>query len=409
MLHAALSWTPWEDVLLRFGTCVYADYLSSEYMGSTCISFVGKDITDRLPSFCTADTHPSGPSRPVDNMGDSGTPTDEARINGAHQSPNTNEQPVLPVLIVGGGVVGALTALRLGQAGIDVDIVEHLPKTSNAPRACGYFAASQLMLKDTGIYDSIRAEGFVTRGLCWRTPPVDDGDGGKRLGEVVANLPLAAPHDKELGPGAGILMLTQAKLNRLMVREALKTGHVRVHFNTTIDSILSNTDAGVKVLTRNVSTGETQERTAKYLVAADGAKSTTRKLLSLPYQGHTWPERLIATNVMLYNREETPMHTYFIMHPTHWAISTPLSTPNMHERTLWRFTMAADPALDHLPDEQMTSDEVIFEHFERCMAAPRPLREHVQIVDRAVYRTHQRLVPTMRKGNVLLAGDAAHW
>jgi 2-polyprenyl-6-methoxyphenol hydroxylase-like FAD-dependent oxidoreductase len=318
--------------------------------------------------------------------------------------------PQIPVLIIGGGVVGCLTALKLGQAGIRVSIIERLPDTSTAPRACGYFGAVLHMLDECGMYKLIRDEGFMTRGLCFRKPPKDDGSGagGKVFGDVVANIPMCAPHDTVMAPGAGCLNLPQAQLNKLFLREALKTGHVTINFNSELVSIVSNTDDGVTVLTRNPSTGAEQEFSATYAVAADGAKSATRKALGLLYPGHTWPERLIATNVLVQNVEETPMHTHFLMHPVHWAVSTPLANPVLGEKTLWRWTMAADPALEHLSDEEILTDENVFRHYERCMPGARPLDQLVEIVAKAVYRTHQRLVPTMRKGNVLLAGDAAH-
>ncbi|KIX94250.1 uncharacterized protein Z520_09960 [Fonsecaea multimorphosa CBS 102226] len=319
--------------------------------------------------------------------------------------------PAKPVLVIGGGVVGCLTALKLGQAGIDVDIIERLPQTSNEPRACGYYGAVHHMLNDIGMYKVIREEGgFMTRGLCFRKPPKDDGQGrgGKVFGDVVANLPLCGPNDPLTEPGAGLLNMPQAQLNRLFLREALKTGHVQIHFNRELVRILKNDDheKGVTVLTRDPNTGAEREFKARYAVAADGAHSAARKALGLPYAGHTWPERLIATNVMVRNVEETPMHTHFVMHPTHFSISTPLQDPVMGEKTLWRWTLAADPALEQCSDEELLTDEVIHAHYARCVPGPRPL--DVDIVARSVYRTHQRLVPTMRKGNVLLAGDAAH-
>lgn len=334
-------------------------------------------------------------------------------VDGADLHPPNGEQSSdsqKPVLVIGGGVVGCLTALKLGQAGIDVDIIERLPDTSDAPRACGYFGVVLNMLDECGMYKLIREEGFMTRGICYRSPPKDngEGDGGKVFGDTIANIPLCAPYDTELKPGAGLLNLPQAQLNRLLYREAVKTGHVKVHFNTEFVSVLENSDDGVTVLTRSPESGTERKFRAEYAVATDGARSQTRKSLGLSYPGHSWPERLIATNVLIKNVEETPSHTHFVMHPVNFSVSTPLANPVMGEKTLWRWTMAADPALVGLSDEELLTDENIFAHYERTMPGPRPLPQHVEIVARAVYRTHQRLVPTMRKGNVLLAGDAAH-
>ena len=328
-----------------------------------------------------------------------------SHINGGHESNDATEN-YSRVLVVGGGAVGCLTALKLGRAGIDVAIIEKLPVTSDSPRACGYYGAVQPFLHELELYDLVRKEGFMTRGLCWRKKPKDDGSGGKALGEIIAFQPLCAPDDTTFEVGAGLLNLPQADLNKLFLREALKTGHVKIHFNTELISILRNSaEDSVKVLVKNVETQLESELSATYLVGADGARSVTRKALGLPFPGHTWPERLIATNVLCKNEVDPVWHTFYVMDRVHYTISTPLEDPVLGKTTLWRYTIAADPA-DTRPDEELTTDENILRHYEAVMAGPRPLQVAIQA--RATYRIHQRLAPTMRKGNCLLAGDAAH-
>ena len=309
------------------------------------------------------------------------------------------------VLVVGAGPVGCLTALKLGKAGIDVDIIETLPTTSDSPRACGYFGAVHFFLNEVGMYRLIREKGFMTRGLCWRKKPTDDGKGGKRLGDVIAIQPLCAPDDTNFDVGAGLLNLPQADVNKLFLEEALKTGHVQIHFNTELLSIPENSVNGVVALARNVETGEQKQYRAKYLVGTDGARSSSRKALDLPFPGHTWPERLISTNVYLRNNVDPVWHTHYVMDRVNYTVVTPLEDPAVGKTTLWRYTIAADPE-DTRDDKELGSDANILRHYEVCMAGPRPLQ--VQIKDRAVYKIHQRLAPTMRKGNCLLAGDAGH-
>ncbi|KAG9783090.1 hypothetical protein HRR83_002009 [Exophiala dermatitidis] len=244
----------------------------------------------------------------------------------------------------------------------------------------------------------------MVRGMLWRTLPKDDGEGGKRLGDILASQPLAAPDDTELKPGNGILNLTQGKLNRLLLREGLKSGRVQVHFDTEFTSMLENTAEGVTVLARDTKTGEKKRCRAKYPVGTDGAHSAVRKGLGLPFPGHTWPERLFATNVMIKN-EAVPFPTHFLLDRKHWSVCTPLEDPIVGQTTLWRWAMAKDPEA-RLSGDELTSDEYIFKLYERTMAGPRPLQ--VEIKWRTLYNIHQRLAPTMRKRKILLAGDAAH-
>ena len=70
------------------------------------------------------------------------------------------------VLVAGAGPVGLLIALRLGQAGIQVDVFEKEESLSDNPRAAGYFAAALLALKKANVLASVRQHGFTTHGLC---------------------------------------------------------------------------------------------------------------------------------------------------------------------------------------------------------------------------------------------------
>ncbi|EXJ70435.1 uncharacterized protein A1O5_06503 [Cladophialophora psammophila CBS 110553] len=311
------------------------------------------------------------------------------------------------VLIIGAGVVGCLTAIKLAQAGIDVQIVERLLETSEAPRACGYFGAVQGFLDELGLYTLIRDQGFMTRGLCWRGLPKDnDSKDGKRFGDIVAVQPLCAPDDTSFPVGSGLLNLTQGQLNKLFVHQALQTGRVRVNFGAEFVSILENSEEnGVTVLARDVDTGVERQYRGKYCIGADGAHSNLRKALGLPFPGHQWPERLLATNVRVPNVEDPVWHTYYYMAEKYWGVATPLEEPVLGEKTLWRYAIAVPPEVTKADDE-LLSDEYILGIYESRLPGPRPLQ--AQIEARVLYRIHQRLAPTLRKGNCLLAGDAAH-
>ena len=227
----------------------------------------------------------------------------------------------------------------------------------------------------------------------------------RSLVACIAAQPLCPPDETKFSVGAGLLNLTQGRLNALLMREALKTGHVQCHFNTELLSIVDNNKERVTVLARNVETGAEKEYHAMYLVGIDGARSATRKALSLPFPGHTWPERLIATNVYVVNEDIPLWPTHYTMNTVGYGVTTPLDEIVLGKKTLWRYTFAASPD-DPRSDQDLMSDENILRIYEANMPGPRPL--DVEIQARNVYRIHQRLAPTMRKGNCLLAGDAAH-
>ncbi|KAJ9626690.1 hypothetical protein H2204_009960 [Knufia peltigerae] len=311
------------------------------------------------------------------------------------------------VLIVGAGVVGCVTAIKLAQAKIDCTIIEKLNETSIAPRACGYFGAAQIFLNEIGMYKHIREKGFMTRGISWRGLPKDDGTGTfKQYGDLVAAQWLCDPNDYELPVGTGMLGLPQGSLNRLLVEKALETGYVHVDYGMKLSSVMENSKStGVTALVEDVNTQSEIKYHARYCVGADGAHSALRRSLNIPFGGHTWPERILTTNVMIPNVVDPVYHSFFYMVDKFWGLASPLEEAILGKTTLWRYNFAV-PADDTRSDEELLSDETILDLYETRMPGPRPLQ--VKIEARVLYKIHQRLVPTMRKGHCLLAGDAAH-
>jgi 2-polyprenyl-6-methoxyphenol hydroxylase-like FAD-dependent oxidoreductase len=311
----------------------------------------------------------------------------------------SNEQ--LPILVAGAGPVGCFIAYRLGKAGIPVRIFEKEATLPYTPRAVGYYGATQVVFQECGLYDLVRAEGFMTAGLCWRTPPIDDGQGGKRLGDMLAAQPLCDPSDPVKDCPSGLLNLRQSELTKLILQEALKTGKVTIQYNSEIAGI----EEGENAIQITFENQELAPVSGCYLVGADGGKSKTRKLIGTPCLGHTWPERLISTDVILGNYVDPVFHTCYLIGTKNFTIMTPLTEPIIGEKSLWRCTVAVAPE-DQRSDEELLQDAVIQGFYEQVVSGPRPLQ--AEISARAVYRIHQRIVPTMRKGRCVLAGDAAH-
>ncbi|KAL2857318.1 FAD/NAD(P)-binding domain-containing protein [Aspergillus pseudoustus] len=309
--------------------------------------------------------------------------------------------PMLPVLIAGAGPVGCFIAYRLGKAGVPVQIFEKEAELPYSPRAVGYYGATQNVFQDAGLYELIRSEGFVTTGLCWRQLPTPNSEGGKSLGRMIAHQPLCAPGDTVRACPSGLLNLRQSELTKLLLREALATGNVSVSFSREVTSIEQKDDCV------HIGLNDSPELhvTGSYLVGADGGKSRVRKILGTPCLGHTWPERLISTDVHLYNEVDPVYHTMYIMDTKNYTIMTPLTEPKVGQRSLWRCTIAIPPE-DERTDDELAQEAAIQDLYEQVVPGPRPLQ--AEISTKTVYRIHQRLVTTMRKGRCVLAGDAAH-
>jgi len=66
--------------------------------------------------------------------------------------------------------------------------------------------------------------------------------------------------------------------------------------------------------------GENAEITGRYLVGADGARSTVRKLIGCTFEGFTYDKMVVATNVYYPFLENGFGLGQFIVHPEHFAL-----------------------------------------------------------------------------------------
>lgn len=281
------------------------------------------------------------------------------------------------VLIVGAGPVGMLTALALAQKGASVRVLEREDHIIDSPRAAVYFPSTLLILEELGILPELEEIGFRNRNFGTHVPEFD-------YHSVVVTKPIEGiKYDYQLHAG-------QDDVARVAMEHARKLG-VEVHFSHEVHGY-EEYDDRILVMT----TGPNDEKTyeAKWLIGCDGARSTVRKLAGIEFEGHTWPERFVATNVKFPFHELGYEQANFVCDPVNMAVIAQLDRDG-----LWRCTYMEDSAL---PEE--TYEERIHQRYEWFMQG----RKDYEIVSSSPYMLHQRAAETLHKGRVLLAGDAAH-
>ena len=289
-----------------------------------------------------------------------------------------------PVIIAGAGPVGCTAALRLAQAGIPVMLLEGLSALPETLRASTFHPPSIDMIDELGLADRLVAQGLVCRYYQYRD---------RRSGEI-------AEFDLELLRGMTRhpyrLQCEQWKYTRLVWQE-LQEKHAHLtscHFDHAVKGV-HQTDGGVEVLVRD--RDEEKIVRGSWLLACDGADSAIRKALAIEFEGFTYPERFVvaSTPFPLETKFERLSPVNYISDPEEWLVL--LRTP-----TLWRVLIPTDPTIDD--DARWLSDEWIQERLHHMA----PHEGDYEIVHRTIYRVHQRVAKTWRRGRVLLAGDAAH-
>jgi 2-polyprenyl-6-methoxyphenol hydroxylase-like FAD-dependent oxidoreductase len=293
------------------------------------------------------------------------------------QQGNEGQGAMADVIVVGAGPVGLLTALALAQGGAKVTVLEKEPGIVESPRAAVYFPSTLIVLEELGLLDELNAIGFQNRSFGTHVPEFG-------YSSVVTTEPIEGiPYDYQLHAG-------QHDVARVAMEHAQELG-VEVLFEHEVIAIEDGAD-GV-TLTAATPDGEAT-LSAKWLIGADGARSAVRRLAGIEFEGHTWPERFVATNVKFDFSRLGYCQANFVCDPVNMAVIAQLDREGV-----WRCTYMEDSAL---PLE--TYEERIHRRYEWFMQGGKDY----EIVSSSPYMLHQRAAATLRKGHVLLAGDAAH-
>ena len=300
----------------------------------------------------------------------------------------------IPVLIVGGGPVGLALANELGWRGIDYLLVDDVdPNDIVFPAGENIFSRTMEHIRRWGLADAVRDEaGFppdFPRTIAFATSiegrlvavfPGTSNRDAKALSRVspegMAFCPKRA-FDPILRRGA-----ERAKLGR--VRDRIRLAEVR------------QTPDGVTASVTDLRTGETHVVRAAYLAACDGARSSVRKSLGIPFvgsfaQGH---------NFAVYIRAPALLGVLLARFGQPIAQIQTINTPRrpyltaVDGRQDWRLSMytAADAPLDaEAAVRGAIGSDVAF-----------------QVLRAQPWAGHRVVAARYGHGRVFLLGDAAH-
>lgn len=185
----------------------------------------------------------------------------------------------VPVLIVGGSLVGMSTALLLGHYGIPSLAVEHHRGTAIHPRAAMITQRTMEILREVGIEQLVMQksdEQFVQDGAIMALESLT----GKEIAWFIPNLNEGV---RDISPSLR-LFITQNLLEPLLQARARELG-AQLRFATEMVSFDEDRD-GISAVIRHRDTGETSTVRAQYMVAADGSHSKVRERLGIRMLGH---------------------------------------------------------------------------------------------------------------------------
>jgi len=291
-----------------------------------------------------------------------------------------------PVLIAGGGPVGVITALALARKGIPVRVYEVGDEVNSAPRASTLHPATLEMLASLGMLDEVIQRGLVARTFqFWDRPS----------GTVVAQF----DHEilKDDTPYPFVVQCEQHKVAKMAIERLKAMPHAEVHFSARVHSLDQSADGVTMTIDRN---GEQETVTGRYLVGADGGRSTVRKALGIEFEGYTFPERfLVLTTPFDFEKERGAGFRAYFSDPDEWC--NLFKVAGEDGTGLWRVVM---PTMPGETDEQVLNDEAVQNRLQKFF----PKSGDYDVFHRNIYNVHQRVAAEFQKGRVFLAGDCAH-
>lgn len=285
------------------------------------------------------------------------------------------------VLIAGAGPVGAVTAYRLAQMGIDCMVIEPNAFCPEDMRASTFHAPTLEMMDELGIIDELIADGLKAPVYQYRN---------RRTGNVIS-IDLTEISDVTKHPYR--LQCEQYKLARMLTGKLENHDNGKVLFRHRLLSYEQDADG----ITAYVETPfEIMTVRCDYLIAADGASSTIRKWTGIEFEGFTYPERFLtlSTDYPVHEHYEGLAPVSYMSDAEEWCVL--LRVP-----TLWRVLV---PSRESDSDEALLSDAKKTAVFNGLV----PDGDAIKTYHRTLYRVHQRVAKTFRHGRVLLVGDAAH-
>nr|WP_051133497.1 FAD-dependent monooxygenase [Nocardia paucivorans] len=287
------------------------------------------------------------------------------------------------VVVVGGGPTGMTVAGDLARCGRSVTVLERWPEVNPHSRAFVTMARTLEVLEARGSADELLALGhpMTTVNLF----------GGARI-----------DLDHLRSRYRYALVTPQDNVDRLLGRYAEAQGAIVVRGVEVVD--LTQDGDGVTLTAQPKGSTDPGERStwrASYVVGADGAHSTVRRLVGEPFPG-----RSVLSSVVLADVELTdgPTDAGPVLGSTARDIGFLVPYNRRGAHGSWYRAMTWDRRHQVADDVPVRRDEVV-------EVLTRAMKRDVGVVDIgwcSRFHCDERQVAHYRRGRVFLAGDAAH-
>jgi putative polyketide hydroxylase len=295
-----------------------------------------------------------------------------------------SEVEEVPVLVAGAGPAGLVAAITLARHGIETLVIERRTRASDLPRATGVSTATMELLRSWGLERRVRDAGMDVEWRALATPTLAEAASGK---PVEVGYP-SREQSAVISPTAPVCA-PQDELEAILEEHLASLPAARVERGVEVVGVDSHAD-GVEVALRH---GRTIR--ARYLVAADGIRSTVREALGIRTHGpgHLADRLGVVFRAPLWELLGEHRHVIYFLGEDGMTAALPVGRPDR-----WMYARTWDPERDRLAD--VTPEDL------RLATGVPDLEPRIEHVSHITYGV--AVAERFREGSAFLIGDAAH-
>lgn len=280
------------------------------------------------------------------------------------------------VLIVGAGPVGLVLACELHRNGVPFRIIDKSSAPTTISKALGIHARTLEVFEQMGVI-----EPFLTKGV--HVHALNLHAQGKRK--------LHISFEDINSPFNFAISLAQSDTEHFLIEHLAKNG-IHVERQT---ECLDLKDNGTSVIaTLKKANAEAEQVEFAYVVGCDGAHSTVRKVLNLPFEGAEYAEAFALGDFHI--KADFPLDEWHL-----FLHSNGLCAIFAMDKS--RIRAIASIGKDHQGPVDLDYFKRIFK--QRQVNGIKSCYDPIWFSE---FHIHRRMVPKMNVGRVFIAGDAAH-
>jgi len=285
----------------------------------------------------------------------------------------------IQALVVGAGPTGLTMANELARSGVRFRIIDKAPQPSQQSKALVLQVRTQEIFGQMGL---MKEAGGLGRNIR-RVRAYMEGDPMVNLDFQELESPFHLP-----------LILEQSHTESLLLKSLAAKGF-QVEREVEMEHFTqSETGVRVHLIKKGL---KTEDLEVPWLLGCDGAHSTVRQTLDLPFPGAPYPETFVLADIKVQGSLPTDELSIFLKHEGVMAVFP------MHDQN--RFRVIGMRQEDNGAEDREVSLQEIQAMVEEYAPHLGRARDPIWM---AAFRLHRRAVPQYRVGRVFLSGDAAH-